>query len=118
MLHFMAKLSLPSESGFEGGGLWLTPCNGWEFTHSHHSVFLSSKRVVKMLLLGVKSEAVFQKPYEVLVVFFYSLSAHQYIAYITLRFIVSLLPVEQLKHRVSPNGRFLKLCLPKSTGRS
>lgn len=54
-----------------------------------------------MLLLSFKPEADFQKPYEVLDAFFYCLSAHQYIAYITLRFMVSLLPVEGLRHRAA-----------------
>lgn len=108
MLHFMAKPSFPSKSGFAGGGLWLTPCKGWDFTHSHHSVTLFSEKVVKVLLLGFKPEAVFRKPCEVLVVFFYCLSVHQCIAYIALRFMVSLLPVEGLRHRVQSKWLFPK----------
>lgn len=62
-----------------------------------------------MLLLAFKPEAISQKPYEVLVVFFYCLSAYQYSAYNTLRFMVSLLPVEGLRHRVQPKWLFPKV---------
>lgn len=116
MLHFTAKLSVPSESGVEGGGLLLMPCNRWEFTLSHCSVTLFFKKVVNMLLLGFKLEAVFHKPYEVLVVSFCCLSALQCITHTNLKaFGIHCSHLGTGSGAgCSPNGCFLKQCLPKS----
>lgn len=88
MFHFSAKLSVPSESGFEGEGLLLTPCNRWELTCSPCSVTLFSQKVVKMLLMGYKLEAVFHKPDEVFII---SSCCHFGISFISaLRLLVSI----------------------------
>lgn len=85
MFPFMEKPSVPCDSGFDGGGLLLTPCNRWEFTCGYCSVTLFSKKVVKMLLMGYKLKAIFHKPDEVLVVSFYCLLPLQHITYMNFK---------------------------------